>query len=181
MSLDAPEWEIGEVEELSFGIVAARFNQVYIERLLAGVLKTLADAGVESSRVRTVRVPGSHEVAYGAGVLASTGQYDCIVALGVLIGGDTIHHEIIAKCASGALIQIGLKTGIPVINGIIVADSAEQAAARCGTEINRGEEFALGAIEMAILARKMDEEVNGLMQDEEAGEGREEGSGGKAP
>ena len=162
MSLDAPEWEIGDVEELSFGIVAARFNRVYADRLLASVMKTLGSAGVDSSRIRTIRVPGSHEVAYGAGILASTGQYDCIVALGVLIGGDTIHHEIVAKSASEALTRIGLETGIPVINGIIVADSAEQAAARCGPEINRGEEFALGAIEMAILSRRMDEELTGL-------------------
>ena len=170
MSLDAPEWEIGDVEELSFGIVAARFNRVYADRLLASVMKTLGSAGVDSSRIRTIRVPGSHEVAYGAGVLASTGQYDCIVALGVLIGGETIHHEIVAKSASEALTRIGLETGIPVINGIIVADSSEQAAARCGPEINRGEEFALGAIEMAILARRMDEELTGLAQDEETDE-----------
>ena len=170
MSLDAPEWEIGDVEDLSFGIVAARFNRDHVERLLASVIKTFSGAGVENSRIRTIRVPGSHEVAYGAGVLAGTGLYDCIVALGVLIGGETIHHKIVAKSASEALIRIGLDTGIPVINGIVVADSAEQAAARCGSEINRGEEFALGAIEMAFLARKMDEESTELAQDEEADE-----------
>lgn len=168
MSLDAPKLKIREVEQLSFGIVAARFNRDCVEQLLASVLNTLTGVGVEGSRIRTIRVPGSHEVPYGAGILASTGRYDCIVALGVLIGGDTIHHEIIAKSASEAINRIGLETGVPVINGIIVADSAEQAAVRCGPEINRGKEFALGAIEMASLARKMDEEMDGLIRADEA-------------
>lgn len=177
MSLDAPKLEIRDVDQLRFGIVAARFNRDYVEQLLASVLNALTGAGVEGSRVRTIRVPGSHEVPYGAGILASTGQYDCIIALGVLIGGDTTHHEIIAKSASEAINQIGLESGIPVINGIIVADSAEQAAVRCGLEINRGKEFALGAIEMASLVRKMDEEMNGLMRDDEV----EGGSSEKVP
>ena len=158
MSQDSPKGTSYEGGYLNLGIVAARYNQKYVDRLLENVLKTLHASMVDKLDLQTVRVPGSHEVPYAVGMLAGTGFFDCIIALGVLIAGDTQHHEIIANNTSEAFIRIGLETGVPVINGIIAAETPEQAEARCGEKINRGEEFAFAALEMASLSNQLAEQ-----------------------
>ncbi len=137
--------------KLRIGVVAARFNEALVDGLLDGVLAGLGAAGVDAGRIRVVRVPGSHEVPWAAGRLAATRRFDCIVALGVLIGGDTNHHEMVGQSVSHALQRVALTADIPVINGVIVTATAAQARARCIGKINRGAEFAFAALAMAEL------------------------------
>lgn len=138
----------------SLGIVAARFNEDLVDALLGRVTAELRAAGVKAVRITVVRVPGSHEVPWAAQALAARGRRDCIVALGVLIGGDTSHHEMVGQSVSHALQRIAIDTGVPVINGVIVADTRAQAAARCTGKINRGAEFARAALAMAALKQE---------------------------
>jgi 6,7-dimethyl-8-ribityllumazine synthase len=137
------------------GIVAARFNQVLVDGLLARVMARLMAAGVAKGHVALVRVPGSHEVPWAAHELARGGKRDCVIALGVLIGGDTNHHELVGTSVSHALQRIAMETRVPVINGVIVTDTPAQAKARCVGKINRGAEFAAAALEMAALKGKV--------------------------
>lgn len=155
MSLDAPNEMRVRGAGLRFGLVAARFNPVLVDGLLSRVEAGLAAAGVRAGDVRLVRVPGSHEVPWAAGRLAAGRSFDCIIALGVLIGGDTNHHEMVGQSVSHALQQVALDTGVPVINGVIVTDTVAQARARCTGRVNRGAEFAHAALEMAALKRKL--------------------------
>jgi 6,7-dimethyl-8-ribityllumazine synthase len=85
--------------------------------------------------------------------LAQGGKRDCVISLGVLIGGDTNHHEMVGQSVSQALQRVALSTHTPVINGVIVANTLKQAQARCLGSINRGAEFARAALEMAALSR----------------------------
>ena len=136
----------------SFGIVAARYNPALVDALLHTVFEQLAAAGVKEKRIRIVRVPGSHEVPWAAQALAA-GKFDCVIALGVLVAGDTNHHEMVGTSVSQALQQVALATRTPVINGVIVADNLQQAEERCLGSLNRGGEFARAALEMAALKR----------------------------
>jgi 6,7-dimethyl-8-ribityllumazine synthase len=153
MSLDAPKETAIAGAPFTVGIVAARFNPVLVDALLARALAVLAAAGVKERRITVVRVPGSHEVPVAAQWLAQGGRRDVVIALGVLIGGDTNHHEMVGQSVSHALQQVALATRTPVINGVIVADNLKQAQARCTGRINRGAEFARAALEMAALKR----------------------------
>lgn len=153
MSLDSPHLAPVDGRSFAVGILAARFNPLLVEALLQKVRAGLQAAGVRRSRITITRVPGSHELPVAARWLAQGGQRDVIIALGVLIGGDTNHHEMVGQSVSQAFQQVALATGIPVINGVIVADNLKQAQARCGGRINRGAEFARAALEMASLRR----------------------------
>lgn len=151
MSQHAPAALKIDARRLRFGIVAARFNGDLVEALLRRAGAVLAQAGARAPRV--LRVPGSHEVPVAVQWLAATGRYDCVVALGVLIGGDTNHHEMVGQSVSQALQQVALATGVPVINGVIVTENLAQAKARCTGRLDRGAEFGRAALEMAALAR----------------------------
>jgi len=137
---------------LRIGIVAARFNEPLVDALLARVERGLHVAGVPARQITVVRVPGSHEVPWAAQALAA--RRDCVIALGVLIGGDTNHHEMVGQSVSHALQRVALDSGVPVINGVIVADTLAQARARCTGRLDRGAEFARAALEMAGLKRR---------------------------
>lgn len=153
MSLDAPKENAIDGAPFTVGIVAARFNSALVDALLARALAVLAAAGVKAKRITVVRVPGSHEVPVAAQWLAQGGRRDVVIALGVLIGGDTNHHEMVGQSVSSACQQVALATRTPVINGVIVANNLKQAQARCTGRINRGAEFARAALEMAALKR----------------------------
>lgn len=154
MSLDAPAQKVVSGAEYRFGIAAARFNGEFVDGLLARVLESLNQAGVKSANLAIIRVPGSHEVPWAAQALATGSQCDCVIALGVLIAGDTNHHEMVGDSVSHSLQRVALDTHTPVINGVIVVNSTDQARERCTGSINRGAEFAHAALEMAELRRK---------------------------
>lgn len=163
MSLASPKATAINGAASKIGIVAARFNEALVDGLLARVLVTLRAAGVKERNLTVVRVPGSHEVPWAASQLAARpfgklragGGRDCVIALGVLIGGDTNHHEMVGQSVSHALQQIALATGVPVINGVITTETPAQARARCVGKINRGAEFAQAALAMAALKGKL--------------------------
>jgi 6,7-dimethyl-8-ribityllumazine synthase len=155
MSLNAPISPAIDGSKLRFGIVAARFNQDLVDTLLARLTDALRAAGVKPASVRVERVPGSHEVPWGIARFAARGRYDCLIALGVLIGGDTNHHEMVGQSVSHALQRVAVDRDVPVINGVIVTDTLEQAKARCTGRINRGAEFAHAALTMADLNRRL--------------------------
>jgi 6,7-dimethyl-8-ribityllumazine synthase len=155
MSLDSPNALTADGAGLRFGVVAARFNQELVDGLLKRVAETFAAAGVREKDVASVRVPGSHEVPWAAHRMAASGKFDCVIALGVLIGGDTNHHEMVGESVSHALQTVALTTGVPVINGVIVTDKLSQARARCLGKIDRGSEFARAALDVAALAKKL--------------------------
>lgn len=153
MSLDAPSALPIRAARLRLAVVAARFNPELVDGLLAAVLGRLAEAGLPASRVRVVRVPGSHEVPVVAQWLAASGRFDTVVALGVLIRGGTTHHAIVADGVTHALQHVAVTTGVPVINGVIAAENPRQARDRCLGRIGRGREFGEAAIAMAALRR----------------------------
>jgi 6,7-dimethyl-8-ribityllumazine synthase len=155
MSLDAPSSTLRSGAGLQFGLVAARFNEPLVDGLLHRAQEALLAAGVREQDLLVLRVPGSHEVPWAANELATSGAFHCVIALGVLIGGDTNHHEMVGASVSQALQTVALQTRVPVINGVIVTNTLAQAKARCTGKINRGAEFGHAALEMAALRRTL--------------------------
>ena len=154
MSLAVPENRPVDGAAFRLGIAAARFNEELVNGLLERVMDGLRAAGVKSENVAIVRVPGSHEVPWATQRLAIGAQCDCVIGLGVLIAGNTSHHEMVGQSVSQALQHVALETGVPVINGVLVVNTPDQARERCVGSINRGAEFAAAALKMAALKRK---------------------------
>lgn len=154
MSLDSPQLRRIDASGFRLGVAAARFNEALVDGLLGRVVEALQAAGAKDENITVVRVPGSHEVPWAAQALANGSQCDCVIGLGVLIAGDTSHHEMVGESVSHALQRVALETTIPVVNGVIVVNSMAQAEERCTGRINRGAEFAAAALEMAALKRR---------------------------
>jgi 6,7-dimethyl-8-ribityllumazine synthase len=139
---------------LKFAIVLPRFNEVFGRRLLTGALDCLERHGAEGENVLVVRVPGSFELPAAVARLQEAGKVDAIIGLGVLIRGGTSHYEQIAAEVSRGLGEAARTGGPVIIYGLVTAESQEQAMERCGGKLgNRGWDAALGAVEMANLAR----------------------------
>lgn len=153
MSLSPPQLSLADGSRFKVGIVAASYNGRLVDGLLDRVGAGLRRAGVRAPNVQIVRVPGSNEVPFAANLVARR-RVDVVIALGVLIRGDTIHYGLIADSVAHALQDVALATGCPVINGVIVAENAMQAEERALGEIDRGAEFAQAAIAMAALRRR---------------------------
>ena len=137
---------------MRFAIVAARFNERLVDSVVHHTMETLTAAGAPAPVLE--RVPGSNELPAAAAILANAQDFDAILVIGVVIAGSTQHHHTIGDSTAVALHQLSLQTRIPIINGILVVENLAQAEARCGTEINRGREFALAALEMAQFKQK---------------------------
>lgn len=153
MSFDPPVYNSTKpTEGLSIAIVAARYNTALVDALIEHTVKELKASGIEA--INLERVPGSAELAYAASLIEKNHTVDAIIILGVVIAGATDHHSVIAYSSAQAINQISLEKNIPIINGIIVTNSQQEAEDRCGLKINRGKEFALAAIEMAQLKEK---------------------------
>jgi len=155
MSRDPHVCKAADAAGLRFAIAAAQFNGSLVESLLGRVLARLSEAGAKKRHVTIVRVPGSNELPVAARLLADRRRADAIVALGVIVRGDTIHYELIATAATNGLMDVALDSRIPVINGVVVAENTAQAKARCAGPIDRGAEFADAAIAMATLRRTL--------------------------
>ncbi|MDR1818315.1 MAG: 6,7-dimethyl-8-ribityllumazine synthase [Puniceicoccales bacterium] len=149
MSKDKAKKPNVDGSDFYIAIVASRYNNDLVEKLLDAARATLRKARVAENSIKVLRVPGAAEIPYVANMLALTDEYDCIIALGVIIKGDTNHDEVIAQTTARSLQEIGIDTEIPVINGILSTNTREQAAERAGGKINRGVEFAEAALEMA--------------------------------
>ncbi|OGX25077.1 MAG: 6,7-dimethyl-8-ribityllumazine synthase [Omnitrophica WOR_2 bacterium RIFCSPHIGHO2_02_FULL_45_21] len=132
-----------------FGIVASRFNDFITKQLIEGCIDTFVRHGVDKDKIELVLVPGGFEIPLAAKRLADTKSFDAIVCLGTVIRGSTPHFDYIASEVAKGIAQTSLQSGIPVIFGVITADTIEQAIERAGTkEGNKGEDAALSAIEM---------------------------------
>ena len=139
--------------DFSIAIVAARYNEVYVDGLLKGVQTELENAGVPAEKVLVERVPGSNELPIAVQLIAKHGNYDAIAALGAIIAGGTKHYELVADSSNIGLQQVALDTNVPVVNGVIVGDDEEQVKDRCVGTIPKGSEFGQCALEMARLRR----------------------------
>jgi len=137
---------------LRFAVVASRFNEAIVGRLVDGALDGLRRHGVDESRVDVAWVPGAFELPVVAQKLAVSGLYDAVVALGAVIRGATGHYDFVAgQCAAG-IQRVQLDTGVPVVFGVLTTDTIEQAIERSGSKAgNKGFEAAATAIEMANL------------------------------
>jgi 6,7-dimethyl-8-ribityllumazine synthase len=155
MSLDAPTPLSVSGADLCIGIVAARFNSTLVDALVKRAQAKLSAAGVPAPAIERVRVPGSHEVPWAVQRLAASGRFHAVIALGVLIAGDTNHHEMVGDAVAAALMRVSLDTGVPVINGVIVVNTREQAEMRTTGAYDRGTEFAAAALEMAVLQKTL--------------------------
>jgi 6,7-dimethyl-8-ribityllumazine synthase len=138
-----------------FAVVAARFNGLVTEALLAGCRDAFARHGVPAERVDVAWVPGSFEIPLVARALAESGTYAAVVCLGCVIRGETGHYDHVAGQAAAGVAQASLATGVPVIFGVLTTETVEQALNRSGLKAgNKGAEAALAAIEMVnLLAR----------------------------
>jgi len=135
-----------------FAIVASRFNEFIVSRLVAGAIDALTRLGCPEERITEVWVPGSWELPVTAKALAESGEYDAVICLGCVMRGDTPHFEYIAGEAAKGLAQVSLETGVPVVFGVLTPDTLEQAIERAGTKAgNKGADAAMTAIEMANL------------------------------
>jgi 6,7-dimethyl-8-ribityllumazine synthase len=141
---------------LRFGLVVSRFNEFITKKLLEGAQDALLRHGVGQDDIDIAWVPGSFELPLIAQKLAQTNRYDAIICLGAVIRGGTPHFEYIAAEVTKGIAKVGLDSGLPVIYGIVTADTLEQAIERAGTkEGNQGFKAATSAIEMANLAKSI--------------------------
>ncbi len=139
-----------------FGIIASRFNDFITKELVSGCLDMLTRHGANNEDLSITWVPGAFEVPLLAQRLAKSKSYDALICLGTVIRGSTPHFEYIASEVAKGIAKVSLDTGLPVIFGIITADTIEQAVERAGTkEGNKGRDAALSAIEMVNLLDKI--------------------------
>ncbi len=141
---------------LKFGIVVSRFNEFITNKLLEGAQDALLRHDVSPEDIDIAWVPGAFEIPLVARELAQTKRYHAIICLGAVIRGATPHFEYVAAEVSKGIAKVGLETGLPVIYGVITADTLEQAIERAGTKAgNRGFDAAADAIEMANLLKNI--------------------------
>jgi 6,7-dimethyl-8-ribityllumazine synthase len=144
-------------EGLKFGIVVARFNDFITGKMLEGAKDSLLRHGVNEEDIEIAWVPGSFEIPLVAQKMANTKHYDCVICLGAVIRGGTPHFEYVSSEVTKGIAQVGLNTGLPVIYGVITADTLEQAIERAGTKQgNEGSKAALTGIEMANLLKTIE-------------------------
>ncbi len=135
-----------------FAIICSRFNEFFVSKLFDGALDAILRHGGKEENVTKVWVPGSFEIPFAAKKLAANGEYNAIIALGVVIQGATTHATQINSQVSKSLAQIGMDAGVPIIYGMVTTENIEQAIERSGTKAgNRGADAAIAAIEMANL------------------------------
>ncbi len=135
-----------------YAIVVARFNEMFSQKLLDGALDCLKRHGADEKNLTIVRVPGSFEIPYAAARLAKSKKYDAVICLGVVIRGSTPHYEYISNEVAKGIARLSLEYDLPVVFGIVTADSIEQAIERSGSKSgNRGFNAAMTAIELVNL------------------------------
>jgi 6,7-dimethyl-8-ribityllumazine synthase len=137
-----------------FALVSSRWNDFLTARLVEGALDALERLGADEGAVEHFRVPGSFEIPLVAQKLAQSGRFDAVVCLGTVIRGQTPHFEYVAGEVTKGIAHVGLSTGVPVIYGVVTADTLEQAIDRAGVKAgNKGFEAAMSAVEMVNLLK----------------------------
>ena len=139
-----------------FAVVVSRFNEYITSRLLEGCVNTLNRHGVPPERIDVAWVPGSLEIPTAARAIARSRSADAIVCLGCVIRGDTPHYDHVCRETARGIAEIGRRTGVPTIFGVLTCETVEQAIERAGTKMgNAGRSAALAALEMASLMKKL--------------------------
>ena len=143
-------------EGMRVGIVASRFNEIIVNKLLGGAVDGLVRHGVEEERITAAWVPGAFEIPVAAQRMAKSGKYDAVICVGAVIRGDTSHYDYVCNEVSKGIAQVSMATGVPVLFGILTTENIEQAIARAGSKAgNKGYDCALSAVEMVNLMRQM--------------------------
>ncbi len=143
-------------KNLKFGIVAARFNEFIVSKLVGGALDTLHRHEAADSDIDVAWVPGAFEIPIAAKKMAESGKYDAVLCLGAVIRGSTTHYDYVCSEVSKGVAQVGLQTGVPTIFGVVTTENIEQAIERAGTKAgNKGADAAMAAMEMASLLGKL--------------------------
>jgi 6,7-dimethyl-8-ribityllumazine synthase len=140
----------------SFAIVVTRWNEAFTSRLLDGALDALKESGATEDAVEVFKVPGAFELPLACLKAGESGRFDAVIALGLVLRGETPHFDFVAGEAARGITDASLKSGVPVLFGVITADTEQQAEDRCGTKSgNKGYEAAIAAVEIADLYRRM--------------------------
>jgi len=141
-----------DAKGLTFGLIVSRFNSLLTDKLLEGAVDCLIRHGGDKKDITVAWVPGAFELTYAASRMAKVGNYDAVVCLGAVIRGDTPHFDYIANEASKGIARLAIDSDLPVIYGLVTADTLDQAIERAGTKAgNKGWDAAMSAIEMVNL------------------------------
>ena len=144
-------------KEIKVGIVAARFNEFIVSKLVAGARDGLLRHDVKDEDIDLAWVPGAFEIPLIASKMAKSGKYDAVICLGAVIRGATSHYDYVCSEVSKGIANVSLSSDIPVMFGVLTTDNIEQAIERAGTKAgNKGYDCALGAIEMVNLVRTLE-------------------------
>ena len=144
-------------KELKIGVVAGRFNEFIVSKLISGAEDALVRHGVPSDNIELAWVPGAFEIPVIAQKMAESGKYDAVLCLGAVIKGSTSHYDYVCAEVSKGIAQVGLNTGVPTLFGVLTTDNIEQAIERAGTKAgNKGYDAACSAIEMVNLIKEME-------------------------
>lgn len=140
---------------MKVGIVASRFNEIIVNKLLGGAVDGLVRHGVEEQNITAAWVPGAFEIPTVASKMAKSGNFDAIICVGAVIRGETSHYDYVCNEVSKGIAQTSLATGVPVLFGIVTTENIEQAISRAGSKGgNKGYDCALSAIEMVNLLKQ---------------------------
>lgn len=143
-------------QDLKIGMVAARFNEFIVSKLIGGAEDALTRHGVASDHIELAWVPGAFEIPVIAKKMAESGKYDAVICLGAVIKGSTSHYDYVCAEVSKGIAQVELSTGVPTMFGVLTTDNIEQAIERAGTKAgNKGYDAACSAIEMVNLIKVM--------------------------
>lgn len=141
-----------DAKGLKFAITVSRFNDLITNHMVSGALNVLQRHNASDTNIDILKVPGSFELPFAVKSAARSSKYDAIIAIGVIIRGETPHFDYLASMVTNELARISLEYNIPIASGVLTTETLEQAIERGGTKAgNRGGEAALGAIEMANL------------------------------
>ena len=144
-------------EGIRVGIVAARFNDFIVSKLVGGCEDALLRRGVRPEDIDLAWAPGAFEIPLIASKMAKSGKYDAVIALGAVIRGSTSHYDYVCSEVSKGVANVSLNSDIPVMFGVLTTDTIEQAIERAGSKAgNKGSECAQGAIEMVNLIRALE-------------------------
>lgn len=138
------------------GIVAARFNEFIVSKLVGGAEDALLRHEVKEEDITIAWVPGAFEIPLAAKKMAMSGKYDAVICLGTVIRGATSHYDYVCNEVSKGIAAVSLESGIPVMFGVVTTENIEQAIERAGTKAgNKGYDCAMGALEMIDLMKQM--------------------------
>jgi 6,7-dimethyl-8-ribityllumazine synthase len=156
MNMNVYEGRLVADKSIKIGIVAARFNEFIVGKLIEGALDGLRRHDVKEEDISLAWVPGAFEIPLIAGKMAKSGMYDAVICLGAVIRGSTTHYDYVCSEVSKGIANVSLKSDIPVLFGVLTTENIEQAIERAGSKAgNKGFESATAAIEMVNLIKSL--------------------------